>query len=99
VSSSKASNSALPWLQRVELGLTLPNRTLKPPAVGFGKPVGKPRLPLKTEQIQKTKPKGQCNRFETVYRSVRTGYRSVSSVNRSNRLKNRKHLCGFPVVN
>jgi hypothetical protein len=78
-----------------EAGLTLPNRTLEPPAVGFGKPVGKPRLPLKTEQIQKTKPKGQCNQFETVYRSVRTGYRSVSSVNRQTDLKT-ENICVVP---
>jgi hypothetical protein len=33
-------------------GFTLPNRSPEPPAVGFGKPDGKPRLPLKTDQIQ-----------------------------------------------
>jgi hypothetical protein len=37
---------------RVGAGFNLPNRSLKPPAVGFGKPVGKLRLPLKTDQIQ-----------------------------------------------
>jgi hypothetical protein len=62
--------------------LGLPYRSAEPPAFGFGKPVGKPRLPLKTEQIQKTKPKEQYKWFWTVCRMVRTGYRSVSSVNR-----------------
>jgi hypothetical protein len=33
-------------------GFTLPARSPEPPAGGFGKPLSKPRLPLKTEQIQ-----------------------------------------------
>lgn len=33
-------------------GFTLLNRSIEPSAVDFVKPVGKPRLPLKTDQIQ-----------------------------------------------
>jgi hypothetical protein len=33
-------------------GFNLPNRSPEPPALGFGKQVGKSRLPLKTDQIQ-----------------------------------------------
>jgi hypothetical protein len=39
-------------LKGAEPGFNLPNRSTESPAVGFGKPVGKPRLPLKTDQIQ-----------------------------------------------
>jgi hypothetical protein len=45
------SSPARLWL-RYSPGFNLPNRNPEPPAGGFGKPVGKSRLPLKTEQIQ-----------------------------------------------
>jgi hypothetical protein len=35
-----------------QTGFCLPNRTTEPPATGFGKPIGKPRLPAKTEQFK-----------------------------------------------
>jgi hypothetical protein len=37
---------------QAKAGFCLPNRSTEPPATGFGKPVGKQRLPAKTEQIQ-----------------------------------------------
>jgi hypothetical protein len=44
--------AALPQEEERRAGFTLLVRSPEPPAGGFDKPTGKPRLPLKTEQIQ-----------------------------------------------
>jgi hypothetical protein len=52
VHDSKQRHQVEGPIMQAKAGFCLPNRSTEPPATGFGKPVGKPRLPAKTEQIQ-----------------------------------------------
>jgi hypothetical protein len=58
--AARPSSSGVRQRPHLEPRLTLPNRTIEPLIVGFGKPVSKSRLPLKTEQIQKPNQKANA---------------------------------------